>query len=87
MTFAELGLSEDILAAVAALGYTEPTPIQEQAVPLVLDGRDVVGVAQTGTGKTAAFSLPLMQRIGSGAKTPAALVVTPTRELATQIER
>lgn len=87
MTFNELGLSDDILAAVAALGYTDPTPVQEQAIPLVLEGRDVVASAQTGTGKTAAFALPLMQRIGSGAKAPAALVITPTRELAAQIER
>jgi ATP-dependent RNA helicase RhlE len=87
MDFHSLGLAEDILAAVEALGYTEPTPIQLQAIPLVLAGRDVVGVAQTGTGKTAAFTLPLMQRIGSGARSPSALVVTPTRELAAQIER
>jgi len=86
MTFDELGLSEDILAAVDALGFTTPTPVQEQAIPLVLSGRDVVAAAQTGTGKTAAFALPLMQRIGSGATSPVALVVTPTRELAAQIE-
>ena len=87
MTFEELGLTTDILAAVDALGYTEPTPVQEQAIPLVLAGRDVVAAAQTGTGKTAAFSLPLMQLVGSGAKKPKALVVTPTRELAAQIEK
>jgi ATP-dependent RNA helicase RhlE len=87
MTFNELGLSQDILAAVEAIGYTEPTPVQREAIPLVLAGRDVVAVAQTGTGKTAAFTLPLMQRIGSGAKAPTALVVTPTRELAAQIDR
>jgi len=87
MTFQELGLTEDILAAVDALGYTVPTPVQQEAIPLVLSGRDVVAAAQTGTGKTAAFTLPLMQRIGSGAKAPVALVVTPTRELAAQIER
>ena len=87
MTFKELGLSEQILAAVTALGYEEPTPIQAEAVPLVLAGRDVVAAAQTGTGKTAAFALPLMQRIGMGTGAPLALVVTPTRELAAQIER
>jgi ATP-dependent RNA helicase RhlE len=87
MTFEELGLNESILAAVTALGYEEPTPIQEESIPLVLDGRDVVGAAQTGTGKTAAFALPLMQRIGMGSGSPLALVVTPTRELAAQIER
>ncbi len=86
MTFEQLGLSDEILAAVAALGYQEPTPIQAQAVPLVLEGRDVVGAAQTGTGKTAAFTLPLLQRIGCGSGAPLALVVTPTRELAAQIE-
>ncbi|HET6352226.1 MAG TPA: DEAD/DEAH box helicase [Coriobacteriia bacterium] len=82
-------MSEQILAAVETLGYECPTPIQEQAIPLVLAGRDVVAAAQTGTGKTAAFSLPLMQRIGAGAKgaSPSALVVTPTRELAAQIDR
>ncbi len=87
MTFEELGLSNEILAAVAALGYVAPTPIQEQAIPLVLEGRDVVGAAQTGTGKTAAFTLPLLQRIGRGDGAPLALVVTPTRELAAQIDR
>jgi ATP-dependent RNA helicase RhlE len=87
MTFHELGLSEQILAAVAALGYEEPTPVQNRAIPLVLEGRDVVAAAQTGTGKTAAFTLPLMQLVGSGARSPKALVVTPTRELAAQIER
>ncbi|MDZ4168759.1 MAG: DEAD/DEAH box helicase [Coriobacteriia bacterium] len=86
MTFEELGLSDEILAAVAALGYVEPTPIQEQAIPLVLAGRDVVGAAQTGTGKTAAFTLPLLQCIGVGRGAPLALVVTPTRELAAQID-
>lgn len=87
MTFSELGLTEDTLAAVSALGYTEPTPIQCESIPLVLAGRDVVGAAQTGTGKTAAFTLPLMQRIGRGDGAPIALVITPTRELAAQIER
>jgi ATP-dependent RNA helicase RhlE len=85
MTFAELGLKPDLLSGVTAMGYLEPTPIQEEAIPLVLEGRDVVGCAQTGTGKTAAFVLPAFQR------TPAEgvlriLVVSPTRELAQQIE-
>lgn len=74
------------MQAVAAMGYTEPTPIQAQAIPAVLAGNDVVGCAQTGTGKTAAFVLPTLQRIRPRAKRPAALVVTPTRELALQIE-
>jgi ATP-dependent RNA helicase RhlE len=102
MSFAELGLDTGLLKAVHDLGYVEPTPIQEQAIPLALAGRDLLGCAQTGTGKTAAFILPTLQRIrrvaGSGqaqtgapqrpaAHPPlAALVVTPTRELAGQID-
>jgi ATP-dependent RNA helicase RhlE len=75
------------MASVADLGYSTPTPVQEQAIPLVIAGRDVVGAAQTGTGKTAAFALPMMQRIGrSKTGAPLALVVTPTRELAMQID-
>ncbi|WP_455138613.1 DEAD/DEAH box helicase [Thermophilibacter sp.] len=88
-TFAELGLNEQILAGVDALGFTTPTPVQAQAIPVVLEGRDIVASAQTGTGKTAAFALPTLQLIagahGQG-KGPHALVVTPTRELAAQIE-
>ena len=87
MPFKQLGLNANVLAAVASLEYVAPTPVQAEAIPLVLAGRDVVAAAQTGTGKTAAFTLPLMQRIGSGSKSPKALVVTPTRELAAQIER
>ena len=87
MTFSDLGLSDDFLAAVDEMGYAEPTPIQRESIPLVLAGRDVVGAAQTGTGKTAAFALPLMQRIGRGRGKPLALVVSPTRELAQQIEK
>ena len=91
-TFAELGLNEQILAGVDALGFTEPTPVQEAAIPAVLEGRDVVASAQTGTGKTAAFALPALQRIfdtraSSRRKGPYALVITPTRELAQQIEK
>ncbi len=90
--FAALGLTGDLLAGVAAMGYQDPTPIQEQAIPRVLDGRDVVGCAQTGTGKTAAFVLPILQRmtgptVADGRTAhPSALVVTPTRELCGQIE-
>ena len=87
MTFRELGLDDDLLAAVDEMGYTEPTPIQLESIPLVLAGRDVVAAAQTGTGKTAAFALPLMQRLGRGNGKPLALVVSPTRELAQQIEK
>ncbi|MDO8879657.1 MAG: DEAD/DEAH box helicase [Coriobacteriia bacterium] len=86
MSFDNLGLSPRLLEAVAAMGYTRPTPIQRDAIPYVVEGRDVVGCAQTGTGKTAAFVLPLMQRIESKPGGPRALVVTPTRELAGQIE-
>jgi len=87
MTFQELGLNDDLLAAVEKMGYTEPTPIQLESIPLVLEGRDVVAAAQTGTGKTAAFALPLMQRLGIGRGKPLALVISPTRELAQQIEK
>lgn len=86
LSFDNLGLSPRLLEAVAAMGYTSPTPIQRDAIPLVLEGRDVVGCAQTGTGKTAAFVLPLMQRLEAKPGGPRALVVTPTRELAVQIE-
>lgn len=86
MSFDNLGLEPRLLEAVAAMGYTRPTPIQRDAIPFVLEGRDVVGCAQTGTGKTAAFVLPLMQRVPTKPGGPRALVVTPTRELALQIE-
>ena len=91
-SFAELGLNEQILAGVSALGFTEPTPVQEEAIPAVLAGSDVVASAQTGTGKTAAFALPALQRIvdtraSARHKGPYALVITPTRELAQQIEK
>ncbi|GAB4438807.1 MAG: DEAD/DEAH box helicase [Chloroflexi bacterium OHK40] len=83
-TFAELGLGEPILAALGELGYDEPTPIQEQAIPALLAGRDVIAHAQTGTGKTAAFALPIIQRL-TPAWAPQALVLAPTRELAMQV--
>lgn len=86
-SFAELGLNEQILAGVNALGFSTPTPVQTGAIPEVLAGRDVVASAQTGTGKTAAFALPTLQRIaGKSGRGPHALVVTPTRELAAQID-
>ncbi|GAV31386.1 superfamily II DNA and RNA helicases [Coriobacteriaceae bacterium EMTCatB1] len=85
MSFDNLGLSPRLLAAVAAMGHTRPTPIQREAIPHVLAGRDVVGCAQTGTGKTAAFVLPIMQRVQAAPGGPRALIVTPTRELALQI--
>ncbi len=87
MSFDNLGLEPRLLEAVAKMGYTQPTPIQRDAIPLVLAGRDVVGCAQTGTGKTAAFVLPTLQRIPAKPGGVRALVITPTRELAAQIEQ
>jgi ATP-dependent RNA helicase RhlE len=88
--FSDLGLSAPLLAALAAEGYATPTPIQSQAIPLVLSGSDLCGIAQTGTGKTAAFALPILQRLAAAAHRPApqtcrALILSPTRELASQI--
>jgi ATP-dependent RNA helicase RhlE len=89
MSFTTLGLSEPILEAVAEQGYETPSPIQQQAIPAVIEGRDVMAAAQTGTGKTAGFTLPLLQRLSQGQKVRAnqarALVLTPTRELAAQV--
>jgi ATP-dependent RNA helicase RhlE len=92
-TFDQFGLAPDILKAIAEQGYTKPTPIQAKAIPVVLSGRDVMGAAQTGTGKTASFSLPIIQRLLPQASTSAsparhpvrALILTPTRELADQV--
>jgi ATP-dependent RNA helicase RhlE len=84
-TFEQLGLASELLDAVRDAGYTTPTPIQEQAIPLVLKGRDVIGLAQTGTGKTAAFTLPIIQRVLGGARRLRVVVLTPTRELAAQV--
>jgi len=87
MPFGKLGLSQPVLDGVKAMGYTDPTPIQLRAIPLVLSGRDVIGSAQTGTGKTAAFALPIIEKLqahrGGG---PRALILEPTRELAAQVE-
>ena len=85
-TFDQLGLSEELMKAVRDAGYTTPTPIQAQAIPLVLKGRDVMGLAQTGTGKTAAFTLPIVDRLLGGPQRTRALVLTPTRELCVQVE-
>ena len=88
MSFADLGLSDEVLHAVADAGYTEPTPIQKQAIPLVLMGRDILGCAQTGTGKTAGFTLPMIDILASGqakARMPRSLILEPTRELAAQV--
>src|SRR5258706_7817389 len=88
MSFAQLGLSEPVLKAVAETGYVEPTPIQAQAIPVVLTGRDVLGCAQTGTGKTAGFPLPMIDILAAGrakARMPRSLILEPTRELAAQV--
>src|SRR5215831_5184547 len=84
-TFAELGLSEQTLAALRDVGYESPSPIQEQAIPPLLEGRDVIGQAQTGTGKTAAFGLPIVQYVDPDEHEVQALVLTPTRELCIQV--
>ena len=94
MSFSELGLSPELLRAVVEQGYTEPTPIQIQAIPVVLAGRDLMGGAQTGTGKTAGFALPILQLLqphANSSTSPArhqirTLILTPTRELAAQVE-
>ncbi len=85
-TFASLGLAPSILDAVAAAGYVAPTPIQRDAIPVALVGRDVMGLAQTGTGKTAAFTLPIIHRLLGGPKRLRALILTPTRELCQQVD-
>ncbi|MEA3000985.1 MAG: hypothetical protein QOK17_2818 [Sphingomonadales bacterium] len=88
MSFADLGLSDELLRAVTESGYTEPTPIQRQAIPSVLMGRDLIGIAQTGTGKTAGFVLPMIDILAQGrsrARMPRSLILEPTRELAAQV--
>src|SRR6476660_2392412 len=89
LDFTEIGLSPELLQAVFDAGYTKPTPIQEKAIPVVATGRDVLGCAQTGTGKTAAFALPMIDKLTDGrsrARMPRSLILEPTRELATQVE-
>src|SRR5271170_2951832 len=89
MKFSELGLSPELLQAVLDAGYINPTPIQEQGIPVVATGRDVLGCAQTGTGKTACFALPMIDKLAAGrarARMPRSLIIEPTRELATQVE-
>ena len=91
MTFKDLGVIDPIVKALEAEGYSQPTPIQEQSIPILLDRKDLLGCAQTGTGKTAAFSIPIIQHIHNskthenGRRKITALIVTPTRELAIQI--
>jgi ATP-dependent RNA helicase DeaD len=84
-TFYDMGLSDSIIKATDNMGFEEATPIQQKTIPLLLDGRDVIGQAQTGTGKTAAFGIPLIERIDKGSRKIEGLVVTPTRELAIQV--
>lgn len=87
MAFSKLGLSDKVVEGVKAMGYVEPTPIQLRAIPLVLSGTDVIGSAQTGTGKTAAFALPILSKLGQPSSAgPRALILEPTRELAAQVE-
>src|SRR5205807_9682780 len=86
--FHDLGLSDELSAAISALGYEEPTPVQRETIPILLKGRDLLGQAETGTGKTAAFALPMLQRIGQARPSPrqtCGLVLVPTRELAMQV--
>ncbi|HUS37637.1 MAG TPA: DEAD/DEAH box helicase, partial [Verrucomicrobiae bacterium] len=87
MGFSKFGLSSHILEGIKAMGYSEPTPIQLRAIPLLMSGRDVIGSAQTGTGKTAAFALPILSKLGTGrGSSPRCLILEPTRELAAQVE-
>ena len=88
MSFSELGLSDELLLAIKESGYVEPTPIQKKAIPSILMGRDVLGCAQTGTGKTASFTLPtfdILSQSRTKARMPRAIILEPTRELATQV--
>ena len=86
MPFSQLGLIPPLVDGVKAMGYVDPTPIQLRAIPLILAGQDVIGSAQTGTGKTAAFALPILQKLGSHSHATRALILEPTRELAAQVE-
>src|SRR5260370_41937579 len=85
MSFQEMGLMDAVVHGVQSLGFVEPTPVQERCIPLILQGRDVIGSAQTGTGKTAAFALPILSRLKER-RGPRCLVLEPTRELALQVE-
>lgn len=85
-TFEDLALAESLLQAVNDMGYEHPTPIQRDAIPVAMEGRDLIGLAQTGTGKTAAFTLPILQRLLDGPRRTRALILTPTRELCLQVE-
>ncbi|MBI2213735.1 MAG: DEAD/DEAH box helicase [Acidobacteria bacterium] len=84
-TFEQLGLRPELLATLTSLGYEVPTPIQEKTIPVLIEGRDLIGQAQTGTGKTAAFALPILQQLDAADRSTQALVLAPTRELAMQV--
>ncbi|HAS10260.1 MAG TPA: heavy metal transporter, partial [Acidimicrobiaceae bacterium] len=87
-SFADLGLREELVARLVELDYEEPTPIQREAIPVLIEGSDLLGQAATGTGKTAAFALPLLHRLGDvPASRPTALILVPTRELAMQVQQ
>ncbi len=86
LKFSDLGISSEILKSVEEMGYTQPSPIQSQAIPFVLEGRDVIGQAQTGTGKTAAFAIPIIDLVDADFNKPQAIILCPTRELAVQVE-
>src|SRR5690242_6657022 len=86
MPFSSLGLSASVVQGVKAMGYVEPTPIQLRVIPLILAGHDVIGSAQTGTGKTAAFALPILSELGRHDRSTRVLVLEPTRELSAQVE-
>ena len=86
-SFQQLGLSERRIECLDSLGFTDPTPIQQQAIPIFLEGKDIIGQAQTGTGKTAAFSLPILERVDPAVKAVQALILAPTRELAVQVSQ
>ena len=85
-TFADLGLAQPMLDALHDAGYDRPTPIQREAIPVALRGRDLIGLAQTGTGKTASFTLPIDNRLLGGPRRTRVLILTPTRELCLQVE-
>jgi len=90
MSFEKLGLSAELLSAVNEQGYTEPTPVQKKAIPAIIQGRDIIAAAQTGTGKTAGFTLPLLHHLSENPKSEKhvrVLIVTPTRELAAQVHK
>ena len=84
-SFADFGLSKEVLQAVAGMGFEEPTPIQEKTIPVIMQGRDIIGQAQTGTGKTAAFGIPLIEKVDPRKFSVQAIILTPTRELAIQV--